>query len=102
MKDFSNQASKVEVQVEKSERVQEECNEMLVSVLTNVTDLGKFIDEINDVMREIVGHQESFQVKTTNIVKDVTHASNVIQQTSAATEEVLASVEEENIEMIHL
>ena len=102
MKEFSNQASKVEVQVEKSERVQEECNEMLVSVLTNVTDLGKFIDEINDVMREIVGHQESFQVKTTNIVKDVTHASNVIQQTSAATEEVLASVEEENIEMIHL
>lgn len=102
LKEFSNQASKVEVQVEKSERVQEECNEMLVSVLTNVTDLGKFIDEINDVMREIVGHQESFQVKTTNIVKDVTHASNVIQQTSAATEEVLASVEEENIEMIHL
>ena len=95
LKEFSNQASKVEVQVEKSERVQEECNEMLVSVLTNVTDLGKFIDEINDVMREIVGHQESFQVKTTNIVKDVTHASNVIQQTSAATEEVLASVEEE-------
>ncbi len=83
------------MQVEKSERVQEECNEMLVSVLTNVTDLGKFIDEINDVMREIVGHQESFQVKTTNIVKDVTHTSNVIQQTSAATEEVLASVEEE-------
>ncbi|UOB78716.1 DUF4077 domain-containing protein [Bacillus sp. ZJS3] len=95
LKEFSNQASKVEVQVEKSERVQEECNEMLVSVLTNVTDLGKFIDEINDVMREIVGHQENFQVKTTNIVKDVTHASNVIQQTSAATEEVLASVEEE-------
>ena len=46
-------------------------------------------------MREIVGHQENFQVKTTNIVKDVTHASNVIQQTSAATEEVLASIEEE-------
>ena len=95
LKEFSNQASKVEVQVEKSERVQEECNEMLASVLTNVTDLGKFIDAINDVMREIVGHQESFQVKTTSIVKDVTHASHVIQQTSAATEEVLASVEEE-------
>ena len=45
---------------------------MLASVLTNVTDLGKFIDAINDVMREIVGHQESFQVKTTSIVKDVT------------------------------
>ncbi|MGU3352234.1 DUF4077 domain-containing protein [Bacillus sp. M5A3_1b] len=95
LKEFSNQASKVEVQVEKSEKVQEECNEMLASVLTNVTDLGKFIDAINDVMREIVGHQENLQVKTTNIVKDVTHASNVIQQTSAATEEVLASVEEE-------
>ena len=51
-------------------------------------------------MQEVVVHQESFQVKTTNIVKDVTHASNVIQQTSTATEEVLASVEEENIEMI--
>ncbi|MGQ0422762.1 hypothetical protein ACT4US_33745, partial [Bacillus sp. HC-Mk] len=25
---------------------------------------------------EVVVHQESFQVKTTNIVKDVTHASN--------------------------
>ena len=100
MKEFSNQASKVEVQVEKSERVQEECNEMLASVLTNVTDLGKFIDAINKVMQEVVVHQESFQVKTTNIVKDVTHASNVIQQTSTATEEVLASVEEENIEMI--
>ena len=95
LKEFSNQASKVEVQVEKSERVQEECNEMLASVLTNVTDLGKFIDAINEVMREVVVHQESFQVKTTNIVKDVTHASNVIQQTSTATEEVLASVEEE-------
>ncbi|PER45700.1 chemotaxis protein [Bacillus thuringiensis] len=95
LKEFSNQASKVEVQVEKSERVQEECNEMLASVLTNVTDLGKFIDAINKVMREVVVHQESFQVKTTNIVKDVTHASNVIQQTSTATEEVLASVEEE-------
>ncbi|COF97740.1 Methyl-accepting chemotaxis protein 4 [Streptococcus pneumoniae] len=95
LKEFSNQASKVEVQVEKSERVQEECNEMLASVLTNVTDLGKFIDAINEVMRGVVVHQESFQVKTTNIVKDVTHASNVIQQTSTATEEVLASVEEE-------
>ena len=69
LKEFSNQASKVEVQVEKSERVQEECNEMLASVLTNVTDLGKFIDAINEVMREVVVHQESFQVKTTNIVR---------------------------------
>ncbi|MDR4168298.1 chemotaxis protein, partial [Bacillus paranthracis] len=67
LKASSNQASKLEVQVEKSERVQEECKEMLVSVLTNVTVLGKSIVAIIDLMREIVGHQESFKVKTTNI-----------------------------------
>ncbi|EOW9528374.1 DUF4077 domain-containing protein [Bacillus cytotoxicus] len=95
LKEFSQQVNKVEDQVEKSERIQEECNEMLSSVLNNVNNLGNFIHAINDLMQEIEEYQENFQVKTTNIVKDITYASSVIQQTSLATEEVLASVEEE-------
>ncbi|WP_369901925.1 DUF4077 domain-containing protein [Bacillus manliponensis] len=95
LRDFSDQASKVDEQVRKGERVQEECNNMLSEVLTNVNNLGSFIGSINGLMTEIVIHQENFQVKTTNIVQDVTHATSVIQETSAATEEVLASVEEE-------
>ncbi|HDX9577819.1 TPA: DUF4077 domain-containing protein [Bacillus pseudomycoides] len=95
LKDFSNQASKVEEQVGKGKTVQEECSKMLSDVLANVSNLGAFINSINRLMTEIVHHQESFQVKTTNIVQDVTYASTVIQQTSAATEDVLVSVEEE-------
>ncbi|MGG2017670.1 DUF4077 domain-containing protein [Bacillus sp. S10(2024)] len=95
LKDFSNQASKVEEQVGKGKKVQEECNKMLSDVLANVSSLGTFIDSINRLMTEIVHHQESFQVKTTNIVQDVTYASTVVQQTSTATEDVLVSVEKE-------
>jgi methyl-accepting chemotaxis protein len=96
LKEFSNQTSKVEEQVKSSERVQEECNEMLANVLANVNNLGSFIQTINHLMTEIIQHQESFQERTYDIVQGVTYASSVIQQTSAATEEVLASVEEES------
>ncbi|GGE67836.1 DUF4077 domain-containing protein [Priestia taiwanensis] len=96
LKEFANQTSKVEEQTKNSERVQEECNEMLTNVLANVNNLGSFIQTINRLMAEIAQHQENFQRRTSDIVQDVTHASSVIQQTSAATEEVLASVEEEN------
>ncbi|CAI8760343.1 Methyl-accepting chemotaxis protein [Bacillus sp. IT-79MI2] len=46
-------------------------------------------------MTEIATHQGNFQVKKTNIVQDVKYASDVIQETSAATEGILASIEEE-------
>jgi methyl-accepting chemotaxis protein len=95
LKEFSNKTEKVEEQTKNGERVQEECNHMLANVLANVNNLGSFIQTINHLMVEIIDHQESFQKRTSDIVEGVTYASSVIQQTSAATEEVLASVEEE-------
>lgn len=62
---------------------------MLSEVLSSENNLGSFIHSIN------CSALKSFEVKAANIVQDVTHASNVIQETSAATEEILASVDEE-------
>lgn len=66
---------------------------MLSKVLSGENNLGLFI-------LLTVAHQKSFEVKMANIVQDVTHASNMIQETSAATEEVLAGVDKKRDEII--
>ena len=93
--EFGQRASAVEEQVEKGEKVQQECNEMLINVRMNVNKLGEFIQSVDQLMEEIVKHQEESNSKSSQIVHEVTYASNLIEETSAATEEVLASVEEE-------
>jgi methyl-accepting chemotaxis protein len=95
LKQFSSQAALVEGQVVKGQKVQEECNTMLHDVQSNVTSLGTFITSLDRLMDNMVGYQKEFQKKTNAIVQDVTYAASVTEETSAATEQVLASVEEE-------
>lgn len=92
---FSVQAQTVEEQVIKGETVQVESNKLLHEVLDNVGNLGEFIASLDEVMEQIIKQQTEFQNQTSYIVREVTEASGVTQQTSASSEEVLASVEEE-------
>ncbi|MGB8955318.1 MAG: DUF4077 domain-containing protein [Tumebacillaceae bacterium] len=95
LKRFQEKADIVEGQIEKGEKVQIESNQMLNEVLVNVENLSSFIHSLDDVMGSIVNHQQNFMERTQEIVGEVTHASSVTEETSAATEQVLASVEEE-------
>ncbi|MEI5909588.1 DUF4077 domain-containing protein [Bacillus spongiae] len=96
LQEFSHQASMVEKQLERGEEVQQECNAMLLNVRSNMNNLSTFISGLHTLMTNIVNQQGEFQSKTVQIVEEVTNASSLIQETSAATEEVLASVEGES------
>lgn len=95
LKRFTEQAEKIEEQIIRGERVQNESNLMLQKVFLNVDQLSAFIHTIHQIMGNIVEHQQDFMSKTTEVSKEMTHVSSVTEQISAGTEEVLASVEEE-------
>jgi methyl-accepting chemotaxis protein len=96
LKRFKEQADMIENKIVHSEAVQKESNMMLEQVVSNVDQLGSFITSINKIMGTIVDHQQVFQSKTSNVVQEISHVSSVTEETSAATQEVLASVEEES------
>ncbi|KAA0548405.1 DUF4077 domain-containing protein [Bacillus sp. BGMRC 2118] len=93
--DFSHRASVVEEQIKKGEQVQQESNEMLLHLRENMQSLGDFILSIDQLMAEIVQHQETSKSQSSTVVSDVTNVTSLIQETSASTEQVLASVEQE-------
>jgi len=96
LKRFKEQAEMIEDKILRGESVQRESNRKLLQVVTNVDQLSSFITTINDIMGAIVEHQKVFQQKTSDVVQEMNHVSSVTEETSAATQEVLASVEEES------
>lgn len=95
LKRFKEKAEVIEGQISRGESVQQESNVMLQKVSSNVDQLSLFIDSINEVMEKIVDHQQDFMRMATGVTQEMSHVSSITEQTSAATEEVLASVEEE-------
>ncbi|KEO81812.1 DUF4077 domain-containing protein [Tumebacillus flagellatus] len=89
------QAITVEEQVLRGESVQTENGKMLGTVLTNVANLGEFITSIDELMKRLLQRQTQFAHQALQVVEEVTVASSVTEETSAATEQVLASVEDE-------
>nr|WP_134687438.1 DUF4077 domain-containing protein [Brevibacillus migulae] len=96
LRKFKEHAEIIEGKIQRGENVQRENNKILESVFSNVDQLSSFITDINDIMGTIVQHQQDFKEKTSGIVEDISIVSSVTEETSAATEEVLASVEEES------
>ncbi|MGO0062154.1 DUF4077 domain-containing protein [Brevibacillus fluminis] len=93
---FIGQAELIEEKILRGEHVQKENSKILGKIFSNVDTLSSFLTEIHDVMQTIVHHQQQFKEKATHIVSDMAVVSTVTEQTSAATEQVLASVEEES------
>ncbi|MBL0387510.1 DUF4077 domain-containing protein [Tumebacillus sp. ITR2] len=91
---FKEQADIVEDRIARGEKVQEESSQMLHDILFNVEHLGNFITSLDNLMGNIVHHQENYKTKTTQIAQEVTDASSITEETSAATQEILASIEE--------
>ncbi|MBL0385803.1 DUF4077 domain-containing protein [Tumebacillus sp. ITR2] len=89
------QAVTVEEQVLRGESVQIENGTRLGVVLGNVNNLGEFITSIDTLMKQLLQRQTQFASQALQVVEEVTTASSVTEQTSAATQEVLASVEDE-------
>lgn len=96
LKRFKEQAEIIEDKIVRGESVQQDNNQMLQQVVANVDQLRSFIVTINETMGTIVQHQQVFQQKTSDVVQEMNHVSSVTEETSAATQEVLASVEEES------
>ncbi|MGO0063030.1 DUF4077 domain-containing protein [Brevibacillus fluminis] len=92
---FKEQAEMIEEQIVRGEAVQQESNVMLQKVFTNVDQLSNFIHSINNVMDSIVIHQQDFMSKSSTVAQEIAYVSSVTEETSAATQEVLASIEEE-------
>jgi len=95
LRSFKEQAELVEGKILQGKGVQVESNKIMTHVFADVDDLSRFISDIDHVMQKIVGHQQQFKEKTSGIVHDIGIVSSVTEETSAATEQVLASVEEE-------
>ena len=95
LKGIKDQAEIIEEKITHSEGVQNDNNKILSSVYTNVDELSNFITGINDVMQIVVDQQEKFKINSSNIAHEISIVSSVTVQTSAATEQVLASMEEE-------
>lgn len=96
IKRFKEQADAIEERVQRGQTAQRESNVMLQQVIANVDKLSSFIKVINETMGTIVEHQQDFQNKTSDIVHEMNVVSSVTEETSAATQQILASVEGES------
>lgn len=100
-KRFKEQADLIEGKILLNEAGQKDSAVMLAQVVENVDRLRLFIKSIHDLMGTIVEIQQMFQKKTIDVVQEMNHVSTVTEETSAATQQVLASVEEESFRIRH-
>ncbi|MFT4414755.1 DUF4077 domain-containing protein [Fredinandcohnia humi] len=95
LREFKIQAENAVEQIQQGRLVQEDSNTMLSLLLGNVDKLIEFITSLNLVVEEIVDKQADFKERAMIVINEVNESSTLIENTSAATEEILASVENE-------
>ncbi|MFD2442492.1 methyl-accepting chemotaxis protein [Bacillus sp. CGMCC 1.16607] len=97
LRQFKIQADNAVEQIQQGQIVQEESNSMLSVVIENVDKLIDFISSLNVVVDKIVSQQSDFKDRAQIVIHEVNESSKLVENTSAASEQVLASVEEEFI-----
>lgn len=96
LEQLKSQASVIEDRIKSSVHAQEQGNVILKDVVHNVEQLDRFISMVDNLMKELVSHQQTFKSETSEVVSEISGVSQISEVNSAATEQVLASVEETN------